>query len=144
MSEETKPKELPELIKELDSFIRDDLDANADTYELIKRVRAELFAKFNYVDVLVEENRKQLTELNEKTDRIVNLIDIVKEAQRSLDSQYLTINTLGKRTNDLVDSLRACSTLEAVQELLSSQTKYDIDESAFIQESDIKIEQCND
>ena len=138
MSEE---KELT-ILEEIDAALKD----NAD--EFLAKIRAELFAKTNFVKSLQAVNKEQILEINEKVEKLIEFGNILQEGSAANMEMFITLQHVGGIFNKMFDEVSAAAKdtdfvdAGAITKILNNNKKFEIDESVF--EEEVLIEHSTD
>lgn len=129
-----------DLIKEAEYLLENSNDVSDvnQLFKMIETLKTELFKVRNSNTVYRKEISNQITQLNEKTDRIIKLKELLTIATDEGAKLYLEYQKLGQNYNSLIEILQKTSeVVEVIPKTLPPILE--IDETVF--EDKIEVEE---
>ena len=136
------------VLEKLDKTLADDNCILMDTtIEIpiadLKEVRADLFAKTNYIKALQAENKQNIEDLNVKVERIIKLNEVLAGGEAANREMFITLQHIGGIFNKMFDDISEAAKdtdfvdAGAITKILNNNKKFEIDESVFEEEVNI-------
>ena len=122
------------VLEKMDKLLIDNED------EFLKEVRAELFAKLNYIKSLQSINKENIEELNTKVEKIIKLNELLAAGQAASQEMFVTLQHVGAIFNKMFDEISESAKdtdfvdSGAITKILNNNKKFEIDESVFEEE----------
>lgn len=133
------------ILEEFDAILADDNTALGEhsseiENDFLDKIRAELFAKTNFVKSLQAVNKEQILEINEKVEKLIEFGNILQEGSAANREMFITLQHVGGIFNKMFDEISAAAKdtdfvdAGAITKILNNNKKFDIDESVFEEE----------